>query len=408
MPPAPGPYPVTRNVRLLDALSFAFEFSPLIAIWVVYLTDFRHLTLVQVGLMEGLYWLIKLALEVPSGAFADRYGRRLAFIIGALAEITGLLIFALADNFTLLALSYVFWSGGLAFRSGNNTAYLYDALAAGDRQAEYGDRAGVMGALSQAGFMVGALYGGVVAGLTTLQIGVLAGLLTYVIQAPLLVLIKEPPRVSITTAPLGYAATLTTAVRALRERAALRNILLLEIALTAFFPAYFLLAQPFLSGHDVPLALFGVLFLPIQAAGAAGMLLSGRTVRWLGLRRLLLGALLAIVAGLMLIGIVDHVAAIGGLALSQFAFGLAAPAIGAYVNDRTESDVRATILSVAPLGTSITFATVAPIAGILGDGSLRVAFGAMGAAIFVLAGLAYAAWLRADARASGAPADRSD
>lgn len=392
------PYPVTRQVRLLYAISFMAEFSPVIAIWVVYLTDFRDLTLAQVGLMEGLYWFIKLALEVPSGAFADRFGRRRAFIVAATAEGLGAIVFALAGNFWLLTLSYLLWSGGFAFRSGNNTAYLYDALAAGNRQAEYGDRAGVMGALGTTAFSIGGVLGALVAAATTLQIGVLTGVVAYILQVPILWMLREPPRSTVTTAPLGYAGTLTTAFRALRRRPSLRNVILFEIALTTFFPAHFLLGQPFLSEHGVSLALFGVLFVPVQLAGAGMMLLSGRAVRWLGIRRLLLVSLTAVVAGLAVLAAVDHVVAFAGLAVAQAGFGLAAPAIGAYVNDRTESEVRATILSVAPLGTALTFTIVAPVAGVLGDGSLQLGFGVLAGVILAGAGAAYLAWRRADTR----------
>jgi MFS family permease len=68
----------------------------------------------------------------------------------------------------------------------------------------------------------------------------------------------------------------------------------------------------------------------------------------------------------------------------------------AYVNDRTRSEVRATVLSVAPLGTSIAFALAAPCAGVVGDVSLRLAFGGMAATILLLAGGAFLLWLRSD------------
>ena len=77
-----------RNVRLFYALAVAREFTPMLAVWVVYLTDFRHLTLTQVGVMEGLFWAVKLGLELPSGAFADRFGRRATFITGIAMEAT--------------------------------------------------------------------------------------------------------------------------------------------------------------------------------------------------------------------------------------------------------------------------------------------------------------------------------
>ena len=103
-------FEVTRNVRLFYVLGFLRELSPLLVIWVVYLTDYRHLTLAQVGLMEGLFWLIKLGAEIPSGAFADRYGRRLTFVTGLVLEASGVVVFALAAGFGLLMVSYGIWA----------------------------------------------------------------------------------------------------------------------------------------------------------------------------------------------------------------------------------------------------------------------------------------------------------
>ncbi|HEY8171800.1 MAG TPA: MFS transporter, partial [Dehalococcoidia bacterium] len=157
----PDGFHLRRNLRLLYVFGLVREFTPMLAIWVVYLTDFRHLTLTQVGIMEGLFWGVKLSLEIPSGAFADHFGRRSTFIAGIGLEALGTAIFAFAGDFTLLAASYVLWSAGLAFRSGNDEAYLYDALAAGERENEYSDRIGVYWALSTVALLAGGLIGGV-------------------------------------------------------------------------------------------------------------------------------------------------------------------------------------------------------------------------------------------------------
>ena len=101
------PFALRRNLRLFYAATFVRELAPLLAIWVVYLTDYRHLTLAQVGLMEGLFWIVKLAMEVPSGVFADRFGRRTAMITAAVLEGSGLMVFAYATDFTLLTVSYL-------------------------------------------------------------------------------------------------------------------------------------------------------------------------------------------------------------------------------------------------------------------------------------------------------------
>jgi MFS family permease len=215
---------MARNVRLFYALAVARDFTPMLAIWVVYLTDFRDLTLTQVGVMEGLFWAVKLGLELPSGAFADRFGRRATFITGIGLEATGTLIFAFAGDFTLLVVSYVIWSGGLAFRSGNDEAFLYETLAAGEQEHRYSDRLGLYFALGNASLLAGGVAGGVLAQVTNLQIAILAALVPFALAIPIMVLMDEPPRRR--HAELSIAQTLKSGVKTVSHDARLRSILL--------------------------------------------------------------------------------------------------------------------------------------------------------------------------------------
>ena len=383
-----------RNLRLFYVLAVARDFTPMLAIWVVYLTDFRDLSLAQVGAMEGLFWAVKLGLEIPSGAFADHFGRRATFVTGIAMEAVGTAIFAFAGDFLLLAVSYVIWSGGLAFRSGNDEAYLYDALSSGGRESEYTDRIGVYWALNTGAFLAGGLIGGVLAQVTTLQVAVLAALVPFALSVPVLALIEEPPRVRRTTR-LGLVATLRGGLATVWRSRELRSILLLQVALTGVAPAFFLLSQPFLDAHGVPLALFGVLAVPVYLARTGAGLVSGRFTRRFGLQVTLGLAVGGAVAGLALLAAVDHVAAFAGLGIAMASVWIALPSIGAYVNERTDSDVRATVLSVAPMGTSIMMATMSTAAGTVASGSLQVAFGMMALVILVFAGASMLAWLNA-------------
>ena len=385
-------------MRLFYLLGFVRELSPLVVIWVVYLTDYRHLTLTQVGVMEGLFWSVKLAAEVPSGAFADRFGRRQTFFAGLVLEALGVLLFAFAGGFLLLTVSYGVWAVGLAFRSGNEEAYLYDALAADERQSEFGDRFGLYSALSVAAVLLGGLSGGVLAEATNLQIAVVVCLAPYALMTPVLLLMQEPPRALAASRPQGYWGTVRDAVGAVRRDRALGLMLLLQVTFFAAQPAFFLLAQPFMNQHHVPFALFGVLMAPVHIAWAAGGLVSGRAMRRFGLRPLLTVAVAAGAGGLLLLAVVDHVVAFAGLAVVMGAAGIAFPASGAYVNDRTSSEVRATVLSIAPFGSALVVALVNPAVGVLAERSLQLAFGVMSAGVFVTAGACLIAWMAADAK----------
>lgn len=391
------PFRVDRNLRLMLGFTLVAQFQPHLAIWVVYLTDYRHLTLSQVGIMEALFWGVKLIAEVPTGAFADRFGRRLTFIVGTVIEGSGVAVFALASTFPLLSVSYVLWSLGFAFRSGNDSAYIYDALAVEGREPEFAQRQGRFVAALQIAFTLGGIAGAAFAARTSLAAATLAGVVPAILSVGVLLVLQEPPRRGDTTR-MPYLDTLRGAWRILRARAALRWAILLQVMLGAAAPAHFLLLQPFLAQHGVHLAWYGVALAPSGFAHAAGSLLSARLSKRFGLRRTLLLGLAGVVAPLVALAAIDAAWMLPAFWVAQFAGGSVDPALGGYVNDRTESAVRATVLSVAPLGFSLIVMFASPLAGVTADVHLGLGFLALAAVVGIGAGGAFTLWGWADAR----------
>lgn len=391
------PFRVDRNLRLMLGFTLVAQFQPHLAIWVVYLTDYRHLTLSQVGIMEALFWGVKLIAEVPTGAFADRFGRRLTFIVGTVIEGSGVAVFALAGTFPILSLSYVLWSLGFAFRSGNDSAYIYDALNVEGRGAEFAQRQGRFGAALQIAFTLGGIAGAAFAARTSLAAATLAGVVPSILGVGVLLLMQEPPRQG-DARRTPYVDTLRGAWRVLRARAALRWAILFQVAISASAPAHFLLLQPFLAHHRVPLAWYGIALAPSGFAHAAGSILSARLSRRLGLRRMLLLALAGVVASLLALAAIDAAWVLPAFWFAQFATGAVDPALGGYINDRTESAIRATVLSVAPLGFSLVVMFASPLAGLTADVRLGLGFFALAGVVGLGSGAAFVLWQRADAR----------
>lgn len=393
------PFRTTRNLRLLAVFMAIARLSPHLAVWVIYLTDYRGLSLAQVGLMETFFQAVKVVGQVPTGAFADRYGRRLTFVTGIAIEGTGLLLFGLAGNFPLLVVAYIFWALGITFVQGNDGAYIYDTLAAEDRTAEYPSRAGRLLAVVATSSMLGAVAGSAIAARTNLAWGVLAGAAPAVPALIAALAMQEPPRHS--RARLPYFATLRGAVQALRERAAVRWAILFEVSFAVSMPASALLFQPFLVRHAVPVAWFGLAILPVALGTVGGSMASAWVVRTFGVRRAFALALGGAATSLAVLATVDHLVALLAYPLLRASLGLGGPALGAYVNARTESAVRATVLSVAPLGTALVFSVMAAVAGMIGDRHLLLAYATLAAILTALGGSAYAMWVRADGRQTG-------
>ena len=373
------------------------QFQPHLAIWVVYLTEYRHLTLTQVGTMEAFFWGVKLVAEVPTGAFADRFGRRFTFIVGSAVEGIGVLIFALAGNFPLLLISYVLWSLGFAFRSGNDSAYIYDALAAEGREAEFTHRQGRFSGALMVALTLGGIAGAALASRTSLAIATLAGVLPSFFSIGVLLLMQEPPRRG-STHHLTYLDTFRAAWQVLRQRAVVRWAIAFDVMLAAAAPANFLLMQPFLAHHAVGIAWYGLAFAPGGLSNAAGSIVSSRFSAWLGLRRTLAAGLVAVVGALILLATVDVIWMLPAFWIAQFALGVIAPVLGGYVNDRTESTVRATVLSISPFGFSLIVMFASPLAGITADQNLGLGFAALAAVVGLGGGAAFALWQRAEAR----------
>lgn len=90
----------------------------------------RHngLTFLQIGLLYSVRDLAANILEIPTGVFADSFGRRKAMVFAFLAYIISFVIFYLFADFYIYALAMVFFAFGEAFRSGTHKALILEHL----------------------------------------------------------------------------------------------------------------------------------------------------------------------------------------------------------------------------------------------------------------------------------------
>ncbi|MXY85436.1 MAG: MFS transporter, partial [Chloroflexi bacterium] len=96
-----------RNIPIYYLFQFATGFLIWVPVWIIFLQDERGLSLTQVGLMEAVFWSCMMLFEVPTGAIADRFGRRTSLALGGFLFTGGTIFFVLSDGFAGLAISYV-------------------------------------------------------------------------------------------------------------------------------------------------------------------------------------------------------------------------------------------------------------------------------------------------------------
>jgi MFS family permease len=321
------------------------------------------LSVAQISALFAIWSAVAVLTEVPSGAVADRFSRRSCLVAAGVLQAAGYVAWVLLPGFPGFALGFVLWGFGGSLASGAKEALLYDGLDAVGAREHYARVAGWVAAMELVAqlpaalaatwlFAVGGfpLVGWVSVGTCLAAAGVAASL-------------PEPARAD-EEEEAGYLATLRAGIAEAGRTPGVRAVLAAAAVLAAFdgVEEYFPLL---VAGWDVPIA-----------AGAALGGAARRLPRWaLGL---LLGTGMALLGGA---GLAAHPAGVVAVAAFYGGYRAVLVVVDARLQERIASRSRATVTSVAGLGTEIaTFGVYA-------------AWAAGGAPVLAVAGLLIAAAL---------------
>ncbi len=95
----------------------------------------KGLSFTAIGFLIGFREVCINVMEVPSGALADRRGRRRTMILSFLCYIASFALFGVFDSLAALYLAMLLFAIGEAFRTGTHKAMIFDYLAAHDLSA---------------------------------------------------------------------------------------------------------------------------------------------------------------------------------------------------------------------------------------------------------------------------------
>ena len=350
-----------KNIPLLYGFSFFDQFMIVIALWVPYLAA-QGISMRQFMELQAVFAIVILCGEVPSGLLSDLWGRRKTLLLGSVLKAVSFSLLPLWSSYEGFLVHHLTMGIALSMISGGDVALLYDShLAAG------GEKSGGTAILANAklaaqiGAAVSALLGGAV---VTLSYGHLlwANALLSWIPVLLVLSITEPPaapdrgkkpsaelRQVLSTALVGDAAT----------RLAFLNL----VASGAGGLVMFWVNQKYWQESGVPLASFGVLLagysLIFGFAGKSAALGSAR----FGRRPLLAAAgALPIIACFGMASFLGW----GGIllgTLGQVGRGLGGVLFLNALNEKISSEFRATVISMANLGTRASFCLLGPLVG---------------------------------------------
>jgi MFS family permease len=153
---------VRRNIRLLAWFNFLLDFRPYAPIAIIYFERITDSYTLAMSVLAATM-LASALLEVPTGIFSDRMGRRLTLIAGAAASLASVTCYALGGSYAMLIAGAICEGLARSLFSGNNDALLYDTLSELDRRSEYSTHLGRVSSAFQVALAISAILGGLLA-----------------------------------------------------------------------------------------------------------------------------------------------------------------------------------------------------------------------------------------------------
>ncbi|MEU0566520.1 MFS transporter [Nonomuraea sp. NPDC005983] len=350
-----------KLVGTLYSYMFLSEFVLLYPVYTLLFTD-AGLSVAETSSLFVIWSVTGMVLEVPSGAWADTVSRRLLLFLGPLLGAAGFGLWTLSPSYWAFALGFVLWGAKEALVSGSLEALVYEEL---ERLGESGRYATVMGRARSVGLCADAAAIGLAVPVFAVGGYPVVGAASVVVGlgcAAMALAFREHRSDAEPEAGDGYLATLKAGLAEARgDRRVLKALLLVPVvtavwgALEEYVP--FLGLEAGVSESTVPL-----LILLVWVGATAGGLLAGRAQRLpvRGLAAVIAAAATAMAGG----ALTGHPAGFLLVAVAFGAFHMAEVVADARLQDRITGAGRATVTSVAGLGTNVVGLLVYAVYGL--------------------------------------------
>jgi MFS family permease len=385
---------VSRNLRLFylfRLLATSYLFVP---IFMLFQAD-RGLSFFERLALGGIYSAVVIAVEIPTGVFADRLGRRRSMMFGALMMVASCLVAVGAHDFVTFAIAEALAAMSMALCSGADSAYLFDLLLEHDRVHEYSRRESAASAWHLMGSAVAFAGGGMLAQFDlALPYLVTAGVASIAAVVASMLEDDRPRttggRVAARVVLSSWGEQMSAAVRDVATNGRLIWLFGYSAVVFMLLRATVYLYQPYLQQRGLGPIGIGLLFAGVYVVAALVAYRTHLLRRRVG-DEVLLWALLAALAisFLGLAGAANGPWMLVLLLVQAVANGVYSPLTKPLMNaEIADSSRRASVLSMESMVRRAAMGVFSPLVGLFGESDVMALCGLVGIAGFVLLAVA--------------------
>lgn len=364
-------------VKILVVLGTAqFSQAFLFAIYTVFLVS-RGLNLFEAGLVNMVYHLSIPFLEIPTGAFADVWGRKKSFLVSTLLWALALVIYGASFTVWGFVLAEFLAAVATAFASGCVDAHIWDTVAVHAESVGLGDeetselnrtanrwQAQTKSVVGAAGGLAGAMLASWNLSLPWYVSAVLQ-LCAFAMGVKLITESKRSSRVlSFQKDAKRLAEVSLGAIRAAAKTKTVRELALLGFATQIILSPVFMYWSPYLKGFVGTFGRLGWIWVLLEAAIFAGILLakplakrlSDKTLMAIGYLTVAVAVFVASWAGTFLVALIPLLVLEAAVAIQRHGYQMRMQeeiTRTGHGSARSEENMRATLLSLSAMSSGI-------------------------------------------------------
>ncbi len=342
------------GLRNIYIYTFFYTFLLLNPIWVLYLLNIGY-SIFYVTVLDVVFYLTIVLTSIPMGRITDSIGRKKALFISSILTGVGIIFFGLFQSFLGIAISYVVWGIGVAINSGALESVTYEYTTS--HEMKYLQIIGVVNFLSAISVAIASLLGGYIGEYIGLKVVVILTAIVVLSSSLFTLRLKERKR------ELTHNKLSLKLRNYIKDRRIL-SIILLRVALLLNINMMLIFKQPYYKEMGIDTGLIGVIFfVDVLLRGLASL----NTHRLAFIARNRFFAMLLFTSltffTIYIPGLIENWISLVFLILNSVIFGFYSNILSEEVNVLVPSEIRATVLSVIFLVSSLLTAFAEPFLG---------------------------------------------
>jgi MFS family permease len=373
----------SKNVKTYYLYSTFAELLILGPILVLFLIA-KGLSFTEIMVLQSISAIAVVLFEVPTGAVADKIGRKESILLGALLWAVSLGIYVAGNSFPMFMLAEVIFSLGATFKSGADNALIYDSLKVMGREAEFQKIEGKARSFALYAQAIGSIIAGFVYEVNV-NFPFLISALFMVVTIVISLRFKEPPiEGKVGKYGINYIDQIKESGKFILSHEKIKAIIIFTMMFFIFYRTAFFYYQPYMEAVNIPVRYFGIIFFIFNITAAFASKRSHWIMEKTKPKTLTFMALLMIVS-FVLLGVAKVWFGVFAILFQQIARGIYRPVTTKYLNKHIPSDKRATVLSFQSLACNMSVAIAFPLMGILKDNkNIFTAHMVLGIAMIIL------------------------